>query len=318
MSVGSDRSKYRAERGLTEGALQRKDELEGQNILAAPNRAITLASGFEPQKGMDASPIDLPKRQLFQNQGYAKLASDTGVPLMGHISGTTPGNLKVADSLLKANGKPGLTTERATTLAGATAASFHRSGFHAAPEVLVGLRHFLGTHATVDNVANSPEEMKQLFSDSVMLMAGAGATQIAQAVDVVVSEIREHPNLTNEGLVPTIAEKSVEVSDIETYLSESTEVISEGSDLESPISEISDDVDLDDEAISLMSEIDDLSPQEDGAFIDSSNAQVAEENIRNFKGFKSCMQHNVSNEDQHDKDEDMDEKNSSSATIAKK
>lgn len=261
---------------LTKEALEKKAAMEG-DLISAPNRAISVASGFSLDEGMVDSPKQMPQLQQFKNQGYAKLANDSGVPLMGHISGTTPGNLKVADSLLQMNGKKGLTPERAATLAGATAASFHRSGFHAPAEVLVGLKHYLGEHATVDNTPKTEDEMKQLFRESTELMAKAGAQQIPDAVAVIIDDIVAHPSLSDKGEIPvTEVQKEVQsvlISGIDmSKLQDDPELgqaLAMGPESDEPFEEL--DMN-DEETASLLSEIDALAPQEDGIIVPLGNA----------------------------------------------
>lgn len=203
-SRGDEMGPGRIERGalnLTEAnVIQHNAVNDGERIIA-PNRAVSEASGFKPEMGLEATPKQMPKRQVFDaaKGDYARNAKSTGVPLVGHVSGTMPGNLTVADSLLKNSGRKGLTEDRATTLAGLTAASFHRSAFHSPPEVLVGLRHFLGTEATQASVG---DDLTKLYKDSITLMANAGAQQIKEAAATLSDEMAQNPSLTANGTIP--------------------------------------------------------------------------------------------------------------------
>ena len=186
---------------LTEANLNEHNAVVNGEQIVAPNRTISQASDFASDYGMDAYTKTLPKRQKFQPEDgeYAKSAMEAGIPLVGHVSGTTPGNLTVANSLLKQAGKTGLDEVRAKLLAGMTAASFHRSGFHSPPEVLVGLRHYLGTKATTESVG---KDLSQLYRDALALMSNVGKDDLQLAMILLIDEMVAHPNLTADGTVP--------------------------------------------------------------------------------------------------------------------
>ncbi len=206
--------------GLTTNRLAKHNLLEEHEHLSAPNRTISAASGLDEHRGFLSTPDQLPKIQLFEKQGYAKLADEAGVLLVGHVSGTTPGNLAVANGLLKKHQQTtnpqstpdGLTPAKAHTLAGSIAASFLRCGFHSPPEVLVGLRHYLGTVATEENVATTTEQMKQLFAESVTLIAGASSPQLKECISLIIDDLKETPNLTVKGERP--ASRLLEQTDV--------------------------------------------------------------------------------------------------------
>lgn len=189
----------RGERDLRSEELKAHGAILDGEIFAAPDRAISLASGFEPKIGMNPKPKVIPSRQKFQHDAYCEAAAEMGMPLVGHISGTMPANLTVAKSLLKKFDKPPLTEERTIALAGLTAASFHRSAFHSPPEVLVGLRHFLGDEATTETVGTTVDDLKDLFSDSIIMMASAADEKIHEAVDVLVDEMKTDPLIKHDG-----------------------------------------------------------------------------------------------------------------------
>lgn len=194
----------RGKRTLTTDALQKHTQLTDGEILAAPDETVSVASGFDARIGMIGTPKVMPQRQLFKKQGYAQEALEAGVPIVGHVSGTTPGNLTAANAILKAfqeakeprKEAKGLTSHNAEILAGLTAASFHRSKFHSPPEVLVGLRHYQGTLATRESVGH---DLRELYAESILMMGKAGAQQISEAIKSVLPLLKETPNLSESG-----------------------------------------------------------------------------------------------------------------------
>lgn len=206
----NDMSPGRTSRGgLSEEQLARHNQ--GNSLLIAPNRAISIASGITKYGGFFRHSKKKPDRQQFYDQGYAKLVAAAGVPLVGHVSGTTPGNLHVASNLLKQfKDTPddiGLTATEATTYAGLIAGSFHRAGFHSPPEVLVGLRHYLGIPATETGVAVTSENIRTLFAESLELIADASRQDLRDAIKLIIDDLKANPNLLvrDEKLISEIA-----------------------------------------------------------------------------------------------------------------
>lgn len=164
--------------------------------LIAIKREISLASEFSEFEGFVNHPQVPPKRQVFEEQGYPKLAAQSGVPLVGHVSGTMPGNLTVINNLLFKHRNRSLDEDEAYFISGLISASFHRSAFHSPPEVLMGLRHFQGQTVTKEAVPQDIVSMKQLFRDSVELMADCTDTQLRNDVMLVLDDLELNPALT--------------------------------------------------------------------------------------------------------------------------
>lgn len=132
------------------------------------------------------------------------------------MSGTTPSNLAAANGLLRdlqeSSGQPrvGLTDANARQLAGLIAARFHRDAFHSPPEVLVGLRHWEAHRHPNDPVHpeqsmdlyRDPEDVRNLFADSVALMAAASTPEVQACVAAVIDDLRATPSLTDMGEAP--------------------------------------------------------------------------------------------------------------------
>lgn len=176
-------------------------------IIVAADRAISGASMVNDEN-IGNMPKKMPERQLFTADGYAKAVKDAGLEPVGHVSGTTPGNMMMANVLLTKyqhdHGQRkniGLTEERARILGGLTAASFHRSGFHSPLEVLVGVEHYLGREATEHNVPKDVAGLRDLFIESIELMGNAGATQIGSSVKMIVEDLKQNPKLLSTDAV---------------------------------------------------------------------------------------------------------------------
>lgn len=199
--------------------------------IVARQRRISNASQFGDYDGMGNKPKKEPGRQAFEPQGYPKLAADSGVPIIGHVSGTIPGNLAVINNLLIQGPKgAGLSEDQAHVMAGLTAASFHRSAFHSPPEVLVGLRHYLGNTATKDNVPQNEMEVKQLYRESLELIAGSSSPDLKADILNVIDDLVQNPLITVEEEVNPA--RFVEV-DLDADEQEIDELMSEIDELES-------------------------------------------------------------------------------------
>jgi hypothetical protein len=222
---GGDLSGGRVERGemaLTEEALARHD----QGVHYAPNRTPSLSSGLEGREGFTSTPPQMPKRQTFTpNSEFALACEAAGVPVVGHVSGTTPSNLAAANGLIRdlqiSRGQPGkgLDDTAAERLSGLTAARFHRDAFHSAPEVLVGMKHWEAHKHKDANGAfdpNYPEQsialyrdeknVRELFVDSVKLMAAASTPIVQECVSVLEDDLRERPTLPETSVLPQVEE----------------------------------------------------------------------------------------------------------------